>query len=107
MDYTFKDERIRDLLEDDKKLQRKHGIEAVKRRDLRFNEIDAAANLAELLQPGPGGWHVLDNRDGGSREGMIAGKLTGSVRLVLSSPDGPYGDCVEVEVAEVEDYHKG
>lgn len=108
MRYVYKDERTRDLFEDDRKFRARYGLPSLKKRDLRLGELAAFETVAELLALGSSGmgrWHVLDGRDGGSRKGMISGDLAGKYRLLLSPVSTDYGTTVVVEVAGVDDTH--
>lgn len=106
MRYTYKDERTRALIEDDKRLMRRYGPKAAQGRDLRLAEIETHPNLAALLKSGSGRWHELDNRDGGTRNKKISGDITGNQRILLSEVKTPYGLTVEVEIDGIEDTHK-
>lgn len=109
MDYEYRDERTRKLFEDDREFGKRYGERGLKNRDLRLNEIANSTDAAELLRlgkRGPGNWHVLDNRHGGSDEGKISGDLTGNLRLLLEPPTTPLGQTTKVVIIEVKDTHK-
>ncbi|MCT1563181.1 hypothetical protein QZG57_09755 [Corynebacterium glucuronolyticum] len=108
MIYRYKDERTRRLFEDDREFQKNYGVKALKNRDRRLNEIASYENVADLLRVGSGGpgrWHVLDGRKGGSDEGKISGDLTGNFRLLLAPPADDFGKTQKVVIVEIKDTH--
>lgn len=108
MDYRYKDERTRQLFENDREFKKLYGAAALKKRDRRLNEIANYDNVAELLRlgsNGPGRWHVLDDRNGGVDGGKISGDITGKYRLLLESPTGEFGHTTSVIILEIKDTH--
>lgn len=108
MDDEYKDDRTRELFEDDREFRKAYGPRGLKNRDRRLNEIVSSLNVADLLRlgsQGPGRWHILDNRHGGEDKGKIFGDLTGSLRILLSAPTTPLGKTTSVIIIEIRDTH--
>ena len=112
MDITFASDKLRNELNDSKKLQRRYGADGAKRLRQRLDDLHAAPSL-DVMRRLPGDCHELK----GDRAGQLAMKVIGGYRLIFEPADVPiprkddggldWTEVTIVRILEVEDYHHG
>ncbi len=105
MEVTYADHQTEKICTDARAAQKSLGRERAKPLEVRVAQLRAATSAADLLVPGvPGRWELLT----GDRRGDISGRLTGNWRIIVRPLGGTedLGECVEVIVVEIVDYHR-
>lgn len=109
MRIDYKDSKLRDLCENNRKATRKLGADSARKLQPRLSDIEAAANVAEL--PPTGNPHPLVS----DRKGQFSIHLAGGHRLVFEPNHGPiprkedggikWAQVTAVTIIYVGDYH--
>ena len=109
LEVHFSSEKLRKVLQDEKKILQKYGEKCGKKIKLRISNLRTAVNWEELKGL-PGNWHPLI----GDRLGQWASDLEQPKRLIVEF-DGNYSksdngevehdSVTEVLVVEIVDYH--
>ena len=108
---SFKNTALRDLCSSDKLLQKRFGIDGMRKIRQLFDELDAAENLAVIgLLPGPRCEELK-----GRRAGQLSVRVHGGYRIIFSTaqdpaptkPDGglDWKAVTALHVLSIEDYH--
>lgn len=108
MDIRFKNKKLRELCEQQRVAQRDLGADSARKLNTRLGELEAAANVAELVAGNP---HPLD-RD---RKGQYAVNLAGGARLVFVPENDPcptnddqsinWSQVTIIKIEYIGDYH--
>ena len=108
MDISYKDNKLRKLCENSREASKKLGTDCAKKLRARLSDIEAAANVGELLVGRP---HPLHH----DKEGQFAISLAGGKRLILEPNHRPvphkedggihWAEVTAVTIVYVGDYH--
>jgi proteic killer suppression protein len=109
LDIRFKDKKIRELCETQRVAQKKLGADCARKLRARLDDLDAAANVSELVVGNP---HPLR----GDRDGQFALNLAGGYRLVFAPANEPcpknddqsinWSAVTIVSIEYIGDYHE-
>jgi proteic killer suppression protein len=112
LEIQFLSDKLRDLMNSQKDLQKQYGQAGFKRIGQRLSDLQAAENLEEMRQL-PGKCHELK----GDRAGQLSVRLHGGYRLIFEPANDPvpYKDdggldwtkVTNIRILEIEDYHHG
>lgn len=113
MDIDFDDNKIEKICLDNKEAQKKLGVESAKKLLARLHDIDAAANVLELVTGNP---HPLTNKGTHrNRLGQYSISLAGANRLVFKPNQEPtpvteggkidWSMVVSIIIVYIGDYH--
>jgi toxin HigB-1 len=108
MEVQFSDDKLRQLCEEEKKMNKKFGAKVARALKARLADLDAAEQMTDVRRGRP---HPLK----GSYEGCLGLTLSGGTRLVLESveqppptkPDGgiDWSNVRSVRIVFIGDYH--
>ena len=108
MEITFKDKKLRELCEVQKKAQKKLGVQCARKLKSRLSDMIAAQSVTELILGRP---HPLK----GDRAGEFALDLDGGKRLVFESANDPvplnedgsieWSEVTSIRIVFIGDYH--
>ena len=109
MNVTYKTNDLKKICTVEKEMRKRRG-DVAKRLRLRIAALETWPTLQSVIDNDPlGNWHPLH----GDRAGQWAGKLSRNMRLIIT-PQAIGGVQIEqilaatdVEVLEIEDYHRG
>jgi proteic killer suppression protein len=107
---TFRDKRLRGLIENNRKLLKEFGLVRSKKLILRLTQLEDAMNLEEVRYL-PGNYHELQH----NRKGQWSCDLDQPYRLVFTPMEDPipanengqfiWIEITGVEILEIIDYH--
>ena len=111
MDILFRTSKLRKLVNEQRRLQRKYGNEMARAIRRRLDDLSAAEVLEDCRHL-PGSYHELI----GDKKGLISADLRGPYRLlfvsvdnpILTKPDGSldWSQVRSVMIVEIEDTHE-
>lgn len=111
MEITFKEKKLEQLVNDDRKLQKEFGKLRAEKIKARLTQLQFATSLEDVRFL-PGNYHELT----GNRKGQWACDLDQPYRLILSPKEKPIPTSKEgiyiwieikaIEIIEVVNYHK-
>lgn len=97
MELRYADNNLERICTDDRRMQKKLGVDVAKKLQLRIAELGRVEEMKDLLV-GTGRWEQLK----GDRGGQWSARLSANWRLIVQPDEG---ETLTVLVVEIIDYH--